>query len=65
MADTCETVKIRDDKAPGGFVVINEEDFDEKIHTKLSPAAEAKAEDAAAKVIERAEAKAEKDAKKP
>ena len=26
------TVKIKDDKAPGGYVVINESDFDEKKH---------------------------------
>jgi hypothetical protein len=65
MSDTCATVKIKDANAPGGFVVINEEDFDEKIHTKLSPAAEAKVEAAAEKAVEASIAKAEKaDAKK-
>lgn len=44
MSDTCATVKIKDPNAPGGFVVINEEDFDEEIHTKLSAAASAKAD---------------------
>lgn len=28
----CPTVKIVDDKAPNGFVVINESDFDCKVH---------------------------------
>lgn len=49
MPDTCPTVKIKDSKAPGGFVVINEEDFDEKKHTKLSAAEEAKVEAAVEK----------------
>jgi len=32
MSDTCPVVRIADDKAPGGFVEINEADFDAKIH---------------------------------
>jgi hypothetical protein len=32
MSDSCPTVKIVDKKAPGGYVVINEEDFDETQH---------------------------------
>lgn len=32
MSETCETVQISDPKAPGGFVEINKEDFDEKKH---------------------------------
>lgn len=32
MADTCETVKIVSPKSPGGYVVINKDDFDEKKH---------------------------------
>jgi hypothetical protein len=31
--EICETVKIRDDSAPGGYVVINKEDYDESRHT--------------------------------
>jgi hypothetical protein len=27
-----ETVKVKDDKAPGGYVVINKSDFDPKRH---------------------------------
>ena len=50
---------------------INEEDFDEKVHTKASHAVEARVEAAAEKSVEKAEvaaakadAKAEKDTKK-
>ena len=32
MSDICPVVRIADDKAPGGFVEINETDFDAKIH---------------------------------
>jgi hypothetical protein len=28
MSDSCPTVRVADEKAPGGFVVINEADFD-------------------------------------
>lgn len=42
MSDFCATVQIADDKAPGGFVVINEADFDAKAH-RLYGAAPAKA----------------------
>lgn len=42
MSDFCATVQIADDKAPGGFVVINETDFDAKAH-RLYGAAPAKA----------------------
>ena len=58
MSDTCPTVKIKDDSAPGGYVVINEEDFDEKIHTQLTARAEAKAE---AAVSEAAKPKPKED----
>jgi len=32
MSDSCPTVRIADAKAPGGFVVINEADYDAKAH---------------------------------
>lgn len=32
MPDTCPVVRVADPKAPGGFVEINEEDYDEKKH---------------------------------
>jgi hypothetical protein len=38
MSDACPTVQIADDKAPGGFVVINEADFDAKAHRLYSEA---------------------------
>lgn len=41
-AETVETVKIKDSKAPGGHVVINAADFDEKKHHKYT---EPKADD--------------------
>lgn len=33
-AEMVETVKIEDKKAPGGFVVINADEFDAKKHKK-------------------------------
>lgn len=33
-AEMVETIKVKDDKAPGGHVVINASDFDEKKHKK-------------------------------
>lgn len=33
-AEMTETIKIEDKKAPGGHVVINASDFDEKKHKK-------------------------------
>ena len=33
-AEKIETVKVEDKKAPGGHVVINASDFDEKKHKK-------------------------------
>ncbi len=35
----CPTVKKKDDKAPGGFVVINESDFNEEIDELFEEAA--------------------------
>jgi hypothetical protein len=32
MGDTCPVVQIADPKAPGGYVEINETDFDPKVH---------------------------------
>jgi hypothetical protein len=32
MSDTCETVKIVDENAPGGHVIINKSDFNEDEH---------------------------------
>ena len=34
---TCPTIRIKDDKAPGGFVEINESDYDPKKHTIYQP----------------------------
>lgn len=34
MSDICPVVRIADDKAPGGFVEINESDFDPKVHER-------------------------------
>lgn len=48
MSDgTCPTVKVVSSEAPGGHIVINESDFDAKIH-KLWVAAEKTAEEIAA-----------------
>lgn len=33
MSDTCPTVRIVSAEAPGGFVVINEDDLNPKLHT--------------------------------
>lgn len=33
MSDTCPVVRIADDKAPGGFVEINESDFNADVHS--------------------------------
>jgi hypothetical protein len=40
MADTLPTVKISD--GHGGFIVINESDFDPKAHKKYEPKSEVK-----------------------
>lgn len=40
MADTLPTVKVSD--GHGGFIVINEEDFDPKVHKKYSEPKDAK-----------------------
>jgi hypothetical protein len=56
MSDTCPTVRIADTKAPGGFVVINEADYDAKAH-RLYSEAPAKAP-AAEKAAPAAKAKA-------
>jgi hypothetical protein len=37
MHGTCPTVKVKDDSAPGGFVVINESDFDAHKHERHAP----------------------------
>ena len=37
MSETCPIVQIEVKTAPGGFVEINESDFDEKIHTLYKP----------------------------
>ena len=37
MADSCPTVQIDDPKAPGGYVVINEEDFNPEKHKLYQP----------------------------
>lgn len=59
MADTCPTVKVQPwGKNQGDFVEINEEDFDEKIHKKLSDTDVAKAATKAAKAA-KGEAEAE------
>ena len=58
MADTLPTVKIQD--GHGGFIIINESDFDPKIHKRLSEKAEKAADDAAEVAtakVEKAEAK--------
>lgn len=36
MPETCETVKVRDENSPDGYVVINKEDFDKKTHKEWS-----------------------------
>lgn len=33
LSDTCPVVQVVDKNAPGGFVEINESDFDDKKHT--------------------------------
>ncbi len=33
MSETCPTVRIVNSNAPGGYVVINKSDYDEKKHT--------------------------------
>ena len=60
MGDTCATVKVKDANAPGGFIVINEEDFDEAVHAKLTDRQEA----AADRAMEAEVAAQEKAAKK-
>lgn len=32
MSDTCETVKVASETAPGGYIAINKSDFDPAIH---------------------------------
>lgn len=32
MSQTCPVVKIKSDSVEAGFIVINESDFDEKVH---------------------------------
>jgi len=56
MSDACPTVRVADDKVPGGYVVINETDFDAKVH-RLYSEAPAKAP-AAEKAAPAAKAKA-------
>lgn len=43
MEETCETVKIKSASAPGGYVVINAEDFDSSKDSLFEPPEEAKA----------------------
>lgn len=33
MSETCPTVRIKTDANEDGFIVINEHDFDEKVHS--------------------------------
>ena len=49
MSETCETVKIADENAPGGHVVINAEDFDPDNHTLIESDEKPKAKAAPAK----------------
>lgn len=45
MSDTCETIKVADAKAPGGYVVINADEFDPKKQKEwVEPKAEAEPE---------------------
>lgn len=54
------TVRIKDDKAPGGYVVINESDYDADKHTLLTNRQEA----AASSKIATADAKKTAEAEK-
>lgn len=38
MSESCPTVRVADENAPGGYVVINEADFDAKAHRIYSEA---------------------------
>lgn len=61
MADSCPTVQIDDPKAPGGYVVINEEDFNPEKHKLYQPKdapASSKADDPKPATIDDAVAKA-------
>jgi hypothetical protein len=37
MTDTCLTIRVKDDVAPGGFVIINLSDFDPEKYTAMDP----------------------------
>lgn len=37
MSDSCPTVEIDDPNAPGGYVIINEEDFNPEKHKLYKP----------------------------
>lgn len=56
--ETCETVKIRSATAPGGYLVINAEDFDPAVHrlfddgARASQPATANAEEAVGEPVE-------------
>lgn len=57
MSDTCPVVRIANAKAPGGFVEINESDFDAKVHDVFEDGGDAEA-DAIRAQIERLGGKA-------
>jgi hypothetical protein len=40
MDETLETVKVKDERAPGGYYLINKSDFDPAIHALYEPPAE-------------------------
>ena len=39
MSETLETVKVEDERAPGGYFLLNKSDFDPTIHKAYEPPA--------------------------
>lgn len=59
MSDSCPTVRVASEAAPGGYVVINEADFDPEVHELYAGAPEGAADaDALRARIERLGGKA-------